>query len=75
MIVLQGDFFGSDQVLDTAGDDEIHWHGVSAGQVERIRFNDTGFGSPDLFLRVLSTGQMLDLSNWFTDPSFQIERS
>ena len=74
MIVLQGDFFGFDQVLDTAGDDEIHWHGVSASQVERIRFNDTGFGSPDLFLRVLSTGQMLDLSNWFTDPSFQIER-
>ncbi len=62
---------GQDSVFDFSGNDELRLAaGIAPEQMERIRPD----GSDDLSLRVLGSSDEVRIANWFSDPSFQLER-
>src|SRR5262245_49611400 len=69
---------GTDAVWEWIGDDEVHWTGVSASQVEVIRPTSSGYPFPqpnyDLVLRIAGTTDTLTISGYFYDQSNTVER-
>src|SRR5213592_1482468 len=62
---------GWDTMMEAGGNDELRMAaGVNPDQVERIRPN----GSNDLVLRVVGASDQVTIANWFSDPSYQVER-